>query len=948
MLAPVHPGLVKLIDAYKAAEGYSRAQVLVSALVLAVIGGAHLARLGSFQTRAGSALLIALSLLGVIWGWLRARRGNRTAASAIRGVIITTQPELGGRLLRALNLLEKEDGHRGESRELSAVHFERLLARAKLDSVAELGKRRNRLFSRLAACAVAFSILGVGVGPRRVLEGLNVLVAQNGRAPVEMAWLRGVEVSAAPPNYLRAGKSRLELDSAGVLAEGSQVSFRGRPRYSGRELVITDGREQVPFVDDGSGALVAHWSLGASAELRVAARFGDVLIEEPGRVQLHAQPDLVPKVRLQGAPAELELTRLDKLELRWLAHDDHSLSQVDLVLRSAGREERRTLERYASDKAQGSGGYVLYPDDPFFKRIFLPATIRVEARDSDPRAEEKWGQSDAITIRLPTLGQPHVERYQALLHFRGQLVDFLLARLELEQVQDPKQKQERRRALMAALGQLEDEGLKALSGSFQGLLVPKGWTKFAEAQLELLRRAFERKKDEIAATEQAVLAVDSPLGALSTKDAQEVAKQLGDVAEEAAYGAKLSQSPEERSAGLERLDLAISVLQSGAVQLQKLGVLGADLGSVALSDLDRVQRSREEQDFLHAELAALHMAARLHRPNPSFGAKGGGGGGVESGGGNSGGEGTDAEGSASDADSEFDKLAEDLAQLAQEHAEAIERTGSGLDAAKGSVSKGDLSEEAKRRADALRRAAQGLPEPGEAPGTSRASAALSREHAGAMAFELERLAFDEALESARRAQAAAEDAQRRGLDSMTSRELESLAQEVRGHMAWAEEQRSRLKNLTEQAAKQSLAEVSSVERELAERARRLSKEDTGKAALPEEVRERLSRAQRLMEDAAFRLSGGDGEVGLSLQQQAQRLLEESDTGQTGGEEPGENPGESGAHGGQKKTGVGGDVPDPALHNGAEDFRRRVLEGLGKRSGGRLSPAVRRYAEGLLR
>jgi hypothetical protein len=33
---------------------------------------------------------------------------------------------------------------------------------------------------------------------------------------------------------------------------------------------------------------------------------------------------------------------------------------------------------------------------------------------------------------------------------------------------------------------------------------------------------------------------------------------------------------------------------------------------------------------------------------------------------------------------------------------------------------------------------------------------------------------------------------------------------------------------------------------------------------------------------------------------------------------------------------------------AEDFRRRVLEGLGKEKSERLSPAVRRYAEGLLR
>lgn len=949
MLAAVHPGLVRLVKAYKKAEGYSRLRALIAAVLLATVGGAHLARLGTLDTRGGAALLIVAALAGLLLGHFSARRIGRSAASAIRRLVVATQPELGHKLLRAQNLLAQDSGPRGESRELAAVHFERLIARAKLETVSDFGKKKNRRFSTAALLAVALGMVGVGAGPLRVVEGLNVLLAQNGRAPVEMVWLSAVNVTAQPPAYLRGGESRIALDSAGALPEGSKVSFRGRPLYSGRELVLTDGAERVPFVDDGSGALVAHWVLGASAELRVAARFGDVLIVEPGRVQIHAQPDNVPQVRLQGAPAEYELTKLDKLELRWSASDDHSLSQVDLVLRSAGREERRTLERYTGDKTSGSGGYVLYPDDPFFKRIFLPATIRVEARDSDPREGDKWGQSGAMTIRLPAVGQPQVERYQALLHFRGQLVDFLLARLALEKLEDPASKQAGRKQLLETLSTLKGEGLASLSASFQGLAIPRGWTVFAEGQLEQLSAAFKKQRDEIVATEQVVLAVDSPLGPLSTKDAQDVSKQLGDVAEEAAYGAKLSQSPEERKEGLERLDLAISVLQSGAIQLQKLGVLGADLGSVALSDLDRVQRSRDQQDFLHAELAALHMAARLRRPNPSFGSKGGGGGGVESGGGNSGGEGTDAEGNASDADSEFDKLAEDLAQLAQEHAEAIERTSSGLDSAKGGVEKGDLSEEAKRRADSLRRAALSLPEPGEAPGTSRASAALSREHTGAMAFELERLAFEEALESGRRAKAAAEDAQRRGLDSMTARELEALNQELTEHMAWAEQQRSRLKALTEQAAKQTLSEVSRVERELAERARRLSKEDTGKAALPEKVRERLSQAQRLMEDAAFRLDGGDGEVGLNLQRQAQRLLEESETGQTGGEgEEEQKPGAGSEHGGKNRAGIGGDVPNPGRENGAEDFRRRVLEGLGKRSGGRLSPAVKRYAEGLLR
>jgi hypothetical protein len=45
--------------------------------------------------------------------------------------------------------------------------------------------------------------------------------------------------------------------------------------------------------------------------------------------------------------------------------------------------------------------------------------------------------------------------------------------------------------------------------------------------------------------------------------------------------------------------------------------------------------------------------------------------------------------------------------------------------------------------------------------------------------------------------------------------------------------------------------------------------------------------------------------------------------------------------------MGGDVPDAEQRNKADDFRRRVVRGLGTGADGRIGPAVKRYAEGLL-
>ena len=108
-----------------------------------------------------------------------------------------------------------------------------------------------------------------------------------------------------------------------------------------------------------------------------------------------------------------------------------------------------------------------------------------------------------------------------------------------------------------------------------------------------------------------------------------------------------------------------------------------------------------------------------------------------------------------------------------------------------------------------------------------------------------------------------------------------------------------------------------------------------------------------MRDAAKELGAGHGEQGLALQRDAQRLLEQSNTGQSGngdseGKEQQPEPqgpkSSSSSKGKQMRTDA--DVPK-AEAGRSDDFRKRVLDGLSQQKSGRLSDAVRRYAEGLL-
>lgn len=942
------PALVELREAYRRPLEAALAKAAWVLLLLVIVLGAHLARAGSLTTRVSVGLSLAFALAVLLLHRGVFRRRLRDEAGVVKTALTAADPASGTRVLRALSLAEAvEATPRGQSPELARLHLSRSLSRFDARHVGELAEQRARGFRQFARLGMAAAALVVVLSPWQVLEGLNVLTARAGRAPVEMNWLEYVHVTAAPPSYLQKKSGFLMLETAAALPEGTELSFRGVPLHAGRELVLTDGQAEVPFVDDGSGSVVARWTLERSSTLRIAARFGDTLIYEPRSIELHSQPDEVPRVELEGAPKDFRLEELGKLELLWQAVDDHSLLQVDLVLRSAGKEERRTLESFPGDKRTGRGGHVLYADDAFFKRVFLPVVIRIEARDNDPREGNKWGRSEAFVVRPPGVGSPELNRFQALSSLREQLVNLLAAQLDAEGATAPDAKAAQRKDLLERVATLRQTSQTVFSSNYSGLTVPRGWSAFMDGQLERLERAFSRRQKERETIESIVLGVNSALSSLASKDSKDVARQLGDVAEEAAFGARLGQEPEKGQEGVERLDIAIEVLDNGANELLRLDVLGADLGSVALADLARVRRSRERKDFFHAELAALHMAERLRRPNPSFGSKGGGGGGVEAGSGGSGGKQSEAQGEPSDVDSEFERMARDLESLAQDHADLVDRTSDAMRSAASDTEPAGDKGEAERRAEELRRSVVGLPQPGEAPGTGRASAALMREHAGAMAHELERLNFEGALDSGRRARAAAEEALRSSdLPQHTREQVEQALAELEEQLEWARARAERQRQAVQEAARQALSEYAGLERELAERASRLAQEAGGKAALPQDVRERLDEASSLMQRAARHLRDGEGERALERQTEAQRLLEQSETGdmQESGSDGQQHAGDDGG----RKMRTGGDVPDPSEQNGAEDFRRRVLEGLAEQAGGRLSPAVKRYAEGLLR
>ncbi|HET9960006.1 MAG TPA: DUF4175 family protein [Polyangiaceae bacterium] len=916
-------------------------------LLVAWVGAAHLARLGTWTGR-GAAVLVLVSSIGLAVALVRRERARLTGVPAVlRHVVWPIDPRLGQRASRAHELLVKTERDRQwGSMELAEHHFRGLLAKVPLTAVSEAARGRARRFLWGALACLGVMTALIAVEPVRLLEGYDILAARGGVAPVPMPWFESAGIGVKPPAYLHLPEYALFMASDSALPEGSTVKIRGLPVRPGRRLVLTDGQQELPFVEDGSGQVVAQLTLQRSVQLRIAARFGDVLIYDPDEISLQIVPDQLPKVELVGAPRELALREVDHLELPYSVSDDHGIKQIDLVLRSAGRVERRTLSRLDGQTLSEHGAHAIDARDSFFKRVFLPVRVTIEARDNEALHDDRWSASEAITLHPPGVGEPQALRMRGLRGAVGALIDALQSELALEAVKKGDLKSIRdaeARALgmrKQALAELD----QAFDATYASLSVASGLRAFLKGQLRTLAASRTDRKRRL---EDVVLALDAALRAQAQRDAEDISRRLGDVAEEVAEAAKAALGSEERNAR-PRLDLALRVLDGGAENLLALGTLGADLGSVAQGELGRIRRALQARSLVDTELAARHLAARLRRPSPSFSSAGGGS--VESGRGSSSGP---PEGS--EADREFDQMMRELAELTEQHADQIRGLEGILDQAERGQKDDQLSREAAERAERIREAASQLPEAAAALGPARAASARAREQLSNMAQNFERLDLKEAVAQGRAARGSLDEALRlqqdlqRGSDTREPPEQAAAREALGRELAWAEKQLQKLAEQAANRAREGLAERSPREEGLARRAGNLAgRGEHSQAKLPEESVQALEQAENAMQRAANELAQGRGEQALQLAREAQRLIEQSNP--ENGSDPqdsGDQRAESEQRAGKKGMATKAAVPGKDKGARAEEFRRRVLEGLSKARRERLSKAVERYAEGLL-
>jgi hypothetical protein len=937
-----------------------RRRALVAMLALVFVVAMLVARVGTPRARIGSALLLVLGAGASTLVVLRERRRWRDPRAVIERLAGRADPDRAARALRALTLLD-EDGEPKDtstSPVLARIHVARQLAALPHDRILEEAARAAR---RANVIAIALAVVTLGLGGSHafsVLEGADVLLASHGSAPVGLPYVGDLELVARPPDYLHQDERPRTPYGHLLLPRGTLLTFRGTAIHAGRRLVVTDGENEVPFVDDGAGHIVARWPVGESGSLRVVARFGPIVIREPDATEVTSIADEAPVVKLEGAPRTVALSSPEgqgEIPIRYEATDDHGLREVQLVLTSGTREERRVLARLDGETRSDRGGSVLRPRDSFITHSHAPVLVRVEAKDNDPITGPKWGVSESITLLPPDIGEADADRLDTLRALRDAYVDALAWRMENAPGKSP------------TFAADEKHGAEDVARKLDDALVGRHGTRIG-SRLEALLRAQQHKVDDalaaerrggahpavVKATETMVLVVDGVVRGLERKDARAAGKQLADVAEDLATGYADERARRELSQAKARTGAATHVLGGGAKQLARLGVLGHDLSGAVRAGLDRTGRAENGGDLQHAELAARDLAARLREPDPSFGSRGGSGGHA---GGESGGEPGSQSGSGdepSEAEKAFDEAVQDLEQLDQDHAGAVGQVDQALSKGLSHDELKKLQDDAKPHAQAVRDAIKELPSVGGGSDTWSSKGAGARELGEQMARSLETGSMDDAVQSGRQALQNIDEAKRvasreryrlwddPGADDATKK-LDDAKRKLEPEVKWAEDQLKEMKKHAAERARGDLEKIGGEESKLAERAKKLAQRSSDKGALPQPAVDALEDARDAAQQAADSLQHGDAEVGRRKQQEAQQKLDEAK--QAIGDQPEDS---NDSDGGQANPAEQADIPKADAHKGPEEFRKRVLHGLSEPSSSKHKDAITRYAEGLLR
>jgi len=305
------------------------------------------------------AVAISASYIGIIHPRLR-WRGDGQVARYVGGQVRPVASDL----LSAVELGDRDVDDRRTSaalvaalvrqtaEEVDQLHPDELVPRQRL--------RRPKVMFATVAAAYALVFL---IDPRAMATGWKRVFAKPTAGPYGGATLSqqplvgDIEITVEYPLYTKRPRLRLPTTSGDFRAmAGSRVHIRTTALSTARSAQILFGADKQPEGDpidmkverrgtNGEGAV-----LTADFNVTKPLKYRFLIINDDGDRRVEANPHSVeieadnpPKVELYAPADELDVTSLKRIELAYIAEDDHGIGSIDLVWKDRGKAQRKHL-----------------------------------------------------------------------------------------------------------------------------------------------------------------------------------------------------------------------------------------------------------------------------------------------------------------------------------------------------------------------------------------------------------------------------------------------------------------------------------------------------------------------------------------------------------------------------------------------------------------------------
>lgn len=513
------------------------AYALAALLVVALVGPLVATRVSDrtvlllrqiLVTLAGGTLTAAV-VVGIVLPLRRLRREADVAR-----FVGNAQPALASDLLSTVELERELSRDPRFSTQLAlalAKDTHQRLEIVDLDKVMPRGRVR-RAGTTLLASLVVYAAIAVFLpstlraGWSRLTRPLPPAVSERA-VPISEPMVGDIRLVVTYPAYTRRAPLVVPAATGDLSApKGTKIALSTtalRPAVTARLVFDGEGEDPVPLAVAGrtlSGAFTVDKPRQFRFELSPAAGQGRPLIEaEPHRIEV--EPDRPPRVELIAPADELDVSDRRRIELAYDIDDDYGISEIALVWKGAGKQERKLLTPPRAGARQAQTKF--YWD---LNEITLTPGTRIayhlEVKDNDDVAGPNVGTSKTFYLRVYSPRERHeqiVERQQEVFE---NMIRELAARLSLG-ADDLDAHQE----LHPGIERLVADIASLIAAIHADTLAPKGLKADLEGihgRLEKLVRDEQTTLGDLLARRQRMPAFVAPRAAFGEHDKKTVAE----------------------------------------------------------------------------------------------------------------------------------------------------------------------------------------------------------------------------------------------------------------------------------------------------------------------------------------------------------------------------------------------------------------------------------------